>query len=296
MPRNAKPILISTILMFLAIFTIFIPPKPLQSYFGNYEVCEQNEATKQKECTPYNLGPFFLIKIFKALNDYGAAITALATISIALFTFQLKRSTDRLWMAGDEQRKDLLRSIVAAEKSANAAELSSEASFWVECPIIIPAEPFFRDSEKRVINVIPTEGFGISFGISNIGKSPARLVEAESGFVIGKSLPTDPVYNFGKINISGWSGRSDVVLHGASFAIDFEHTRYIAIDIANFNPAENCLWFFTKLVYFDVMGFVHEDGFCWKWTELETAHDFCHFLREVNAPESYRQKKYKKDA
>ncbi len=38
-----------------------------------------------------------------AVNDLAVLVTALATIAIAGFTFSLKRSTDKLWEAGEKQ-------------------------------------------------------------------------------------------------------------------------------------------------------------------------------------------------
>jgi hypothetical protein len=69
------------------------------------DICEYNNATYQKDCTSYEFAPFISIKAFKALNDYGAAITALAAVAIGVFTLTLKLSTDRLWEAGEKQRK-----------------------------------------------------------------------------------------------------------------------------------------------------------------------------------------------
>jgi hypothetical protein len=73
--------------------------------FSGHIVCEHNQTTEHEDCTTYSLFPFLLIQVFKTLNDYGVAITALATIAIGIFTFTLKMSTDRLWEAGEKQRR-----------------------------------------------------------------------------------------------------------------------------------------------------------------------------------------------
>ena len=46
------------------------------------EICEYNQATKHEDCTIYGLFPFLLIQVGKTFNDYGVAITALATVAI----------------------------------------------------------------------------------------------------------------------------------------------------------------------------------------------------------------------
>src|SRR5438093_182663 len=103
---------------------------------AHYEICEQ---TKEKHCTAYQFVPFVGIKIAQILDKAGAAITALATIAIAAFTFTLKAATDRLWDAGERQLKllgdtstaqsrDMNASIDVSRKSADAAKKSADAS------------------------------------------------------------------------------------------------------------------------------------------------------------------------
>src|ERR1700737_1181327 len=69
------------------------------------QICEYNQTTKHEDCTTYSLFPFLFIQIAKTLNDYGVAITAVATVAIGIFTLTLKLSTDRLWNAGEKQRR-----------------------------------------------------------------------------------------------------------------------------------------------------------------------------------------------
>lgn len=49
-------------------------------------ICEYNQATKREDCTTYSLFPFLFIKVFKFLNDYGAAITWISTVFLAIIT------------------------------------------------------------------------------------------------------------------------------------------------------------------------------------------------------------------
>jgi len=68
------------------------------------EICKEGAKTGEEACTIYRLVPFLVIEIGKILDALGVAITALATIAIAWFTWSLRRSTDRLWDAGENQR------------------------------------------------------------------------------------------------------------------------------------------------------------------------------------------------
>lgn len=74
---------------------------------AHYEICEINQYTEHEHCADYQLLPFFFIKAQKTLDAIGVAITALSTIAIAAFTYYLKKSTDRLWDAGERQLSHL---------------------------------------------------------------------------------------------------------------------------------------------------------------------------------------------
>lgn len=74
---------------------------------AHYKICEINQYTENENCTAYQLLPFLFIKVQKILDAVGVAITALATIAIATFTYYLKKSTDRLWDAGERQLRHL---------------------------------------------------------------------------------------------------------------------------------------------------------------------------------------------
>lgn len=103
------------------------------------EICEYNQATEDEDCTTYSLVPFLLIQVGKPLNDYGVAITALATVAIGFFTLTLKLSTDKLWEAAKDQifaaenaakiqSADMNASIAVAKEAADAAKQSAEAA------------------------------------------------------------------------------------------------------------------------------------------------------------------------
>ena len=116
------------------------------------EICKEGAKAGEEACTSYNLLPFLLIKIGQALDALGVAITALATIAIAWFTWSLRRSTDKLWDAGERQLKlladtsaaqarDMQDSILVAKDAATAAkdqvELSRRALINVQRAMIV---------------------------------------------------------------------------------------------------------------------------------------------------------------
>lgn len=69
------------------------------------EYCEQNPQTNHKECATYYIALVAVWQVGKFLDAIAVPLTALATVAIGYFTFTLKASTDRLWIAGEKARK-----------------------------------------------------------------------------------------------------------------------------------------------------------------------------------------------
>jgi hypothetical protein len=66
-------------------------------------ICEQTKSGEE-QCARYNLAAYYLVQIRRTVDENDGLITALATIVIAAFTAALWRSTDKLWLAGEEQK------------------------------------------------------------------------------------------------------------------------------------------------------------------------------------------------
>jgi hypothetical protein len=68
------------------------------------QICEYNQATDHKDCTPYHIAFVALWHVAKILNDYGPAISAAAVVAIAAFTWTL-------WLATTAQGRLTQKSI-----------------------------------------------------------------------------------------------------------------------------------------------------------------------------------------
>ena len=93
----------------------------------HHQICKEAQ-TNQENCATYNLAPFVIIQIFKALDAASVAITALATIAIGWFTFTL-------WRANTGTLKVVLDSVQLARKlQAPERDWSdiSKCRFYVE--------------------------------------------------------------------------------------------------------------------------------------------------------------------
>lgn len=124
-------------------------------------------------------------QIASTLNAYNGVITALATIAIALFTLFLKRSTDRLWDAGERQidllresgeaqSRDMRDSIEAVKEANNVAERALIAGQrpWVHAHVAIDGDMKFDDQGNASVPLL--------FILKNIGRSPATGVRVNT--------------------------------------------------------------------------------------------------------------------
>jgi hypothetical protein len=114
------------------------------------EICEETE--KAKHCASYNIFFYSTWQAVKFLDRYSVLITAIATGTIGYFTYTLKASTDRLWDAGEKQRK----------LSEDTAKRQLRAYVHVEDVKIEDANNLY----SPIIHVI----------IKNYGSTPARRI------------------------------------------------------------------------------------------------------------------------
>ena len=81
-------------------------------------------------------------------NEISAAVTAIATIFIALYTFALSDSTKALRDAAEQQKSDMLESLRIAREAANAAKKSADIAesslVKLERAFVFPKDFFVR--------------------------------------------------------------------------------------------------------------------------------------------------------
>jgi hypothetical protein len=135
------------------------------------EICKESPKTGEEACASYRLVPFLIIQISKALDALGVAVTAVATIFIALFTLALRRSTDKLWNAGEAQRA----------LSEQTAERQLRAYVSVE---LFGHAKFSRDVSGNFVCEIP-------YKISNKGQTPALNVQIDINFIFAPQALTE---------------------------------------------------------------------------------------------------------
>jgi hypothetical protein len=139
-----------------------------------YQVCEI--TNNGEHCGSYNILFGLVWKSVLILDRYGALITALATIAIAWFTLTLRRSTDRLWEAGEKQIAVAAKSAEAALKHAQIAEksfgMSSQADFG-----LIGQNPTQVSPNQRLTAGIKLKNFGSAAAYNVSGRVKVEITD-----------------------------------------------------------------------------------------------------------------------
>jgi hypothetical protein len=237
---------------YVLLFLYAIPAAP--------KVCEQAAGSNEQHCTPHRIPAFLFIEATKTFNDYGAAITALATIAIAAFTWTLKQSTDKLWEASHDELAVAKDSAVAAKRSALVAEA---ALLSLERPYLF-LRPKFNCSHQRPALPDGSFGFGfkMEFGFTNFGRSPGIAGITKASLFLDQFPPRiDENRMFVRLG-------SRIVAQGA--AADWPPCLLgpmTAEDYARWSDGSVTLFFIGELAYADVLGNEYVCGFGIRQTE-----------------------------
>jgi hypothetical protein len=166
----------------------------------SHQICGEGQAPN--DCSSYNVIFYSAWRLAIAADHWGILITAFATVAIGYFTFTLKKSTDKLWEAGERQldhAKDeafsgALRNLreearlgeqieilrQSAEASAEHARIAGAALTQLERPyvFIFGVRVIKRDAQSR--------DFFVEYTVANYGKMPAIIEAPHIGFDISE--------------------------------------------------------------------------------------------------------------
>jgi hypothetical protein len=161
---NNRNLWFRTALILFVVGTAFLLIPPYKEYCDNY-------AADEKYCAAYEMtvafGSFF--------DAHNGAVSAIATIFIAAFTWTVRQSTDKLWRA--------------TQRSATIAERALKE---LEAPFIS-----IKITDTGITRTYGETGHvftNISFCIPNHGRTPARILELVDKFAligIGEGNPPE---------------------------------------------------------------------------------------------------------
>jgi hypothetical protein len=237
------------------------------------QYCSENQQTKQEDCATYNIALIAFWKIGEFLEKASDAITALASVAIALFTWTLYRTTNKLWEAGERQIGVAKDAADAAKRSATVAE---ETINKLERPYVLPA-----DISRITFAIYKAARIGrVSFKIGNYGKTPAIHHVTSGKFMMLETLSEDAAKGDnipGGVQLDTWDAPivigPGVVVDTDAFTIP-EHFPLVKCDDGFVRPKVNIpkqLYLFLSTTYEDpVTGIVRTYHSCWKYNHPGT--------------------------
>jgi hypothetical protein len=200
------------------------------------------------------LAAFILIEIAKFLNGYGVALTAVATVAIALFTWTLWQSNEKMWTVTKVSAE-------AARNSADAAVAIERARFYiiVDKHNLADIVALVENSGVNESRSIPGgDNICITYRFRNYGKTPGIIRELIVDSMIAED-PVDPLAMFTSTKdfpeyMIGTSGWTKVANHSPAVPPSASQIRSIGRNATR-------LWFFGRLYYDDVFGKCHTHRF-----------------------------------
>jgi len=133
------------------------------------------------------------------LDRYGNVVSAISTVAIAVFTYTLWKSTHRLYIAGEKQRRIAIESVKAAQNTARASVLSAEAAkvsadiaYAAQRPRFILMEIKSHRLPDNVKAALIEGQFEIEF--RNEGGSAAEIIGENITYSVVTDLPITPRY------------------------------------------------------------------------------------------------------
>jgi hypothetical protein len=200
---------------------------------------------------------FIAIWFGYVLDEHSEALTALATVAIAWFTWTLWKSNEKMW--------------VVTKIAADAAALNARAAIGVELPIIrtIRFPGFIRREKQEDIGkggILMQGDIGqfselVNVEFQNVGRTPAFPIQFDVGWSVTPNLGDEPQYLI------------SVPCHPSAVIRDSEGTfdaprlsklvELTAEERAMINKKKSPIWPYVSLYYTDFLNEPHEARFCW---------------------------------
>jgi hypothetical protein len=145
------------------------------------KICNEGQPDHE-QCTTYNLAPFILIEIRELLHSVENIITALATIAIAIFTWTLYRSSEKMW--------GLTRNSLALAR----AEFLSTHRPKIRIKHVWLLNEFWYDQPLNVrvvcVNHGTTDAQLIEYGLDFLSVRQGRVLPPDHQFAFRRTITT----------------------------------------------------------------------------------------------------------
>lgn len=280
---------------FASIFVLLVLFVTTENQFApSFTTCIRQERIQEASLTAKDEHEFFSVRVerqfvcsLRLIDAHSGFFAALAGFIVALFTFTLWRSTNKLWDVAEQQRKDGRRnlraqiattkaSLVIAEKSANAAKASADALTSAERAYVFlvvedanladaVSAAFESSPNSELVRITPRDRAApwVEFRFENHGKTPANIQQISVGMSRAEKMPEPDEIPVMKRPIQRWS---DVI--GAAGRTENDTIIDAALTIAEadmFRGGGINFFFYGHIIYEDVFGAEHKTAFCWAY-------------------------------
>jgi len=218
------------------------------------------------------------------------------TLAVPIATIFLVLATAGLAVFGFVQSRDMKASVAAAQRAAEAANLSAQASINVQLPRLAarsmslydPSQPYggYRPFDHLIVVGFPQEWCQVGVRIFNIGKTNAVLTEECIDYFVGPRLPKNPKYT----NILPSPADHIIEADGSmelQIANYFIHLTDEQRNALKTTEMSHHLWVYGLIRFTDFLGNPHEYRFCRKWIKSFPLGGPAGFVAESNTPAEY---------
>ena len=199
------------------------------------QVCQVDQAGEQTGCVTYNLALYIILRTGEIGNYYGPLITALAAIAIAVFTWSLLQTHERLFSLSGAQ----VGAQIAADKVRHRLLDRAYVAVEVHGVSLVP----LADSPGKMRTVA-----GVA--IENNGHTPALLKELYAEFRDGSPTGDEPTFAGGQT----WALNFQIGGRKPQIFLDKEFPFYSVKTTHHY--------FLGYVTYVDVYGETHTSRFC----------------------------------
>jgi hypothetical protein len=221
------------------------------------KICNESQSGHE-QCTTHNLAPFILIQIIEFLHSVENIITAVATIAIAVFTWTLYKSSEKMWSATKIAADAAAQSAEAqvAVEGARLTCLPTSSSYWNEIGQWADRWPNSPDMPLK-------KTFDVLFALKNYGKTPATIVGVNARLTRSAEAPSDiyiesPFLDLPAEIVVGAGLRSE-----GEFKVEF--SQFFRLEEAiQVRDGKLNVWFNGRILYDDVFGRVGTQVFLYK--------------------------------
>jgi hypothetical protein len=180
-------------------------------------------------------------------NEISMAITAIATLFIALYAFALSDSTRALRDVAERQKSDMIESLKIASKAANAAEKSALVA---DNSLKLANRPLITISPIALVDQSMTSASHIHFGCRNNGKGTGIVSKIAIFVSILMQRALTVQWNTTLIN----SDSNSAIEVGDMLVVDrVESPLLTTAEVAKIREGESSLLVTIQILYQDIL-------------------------------------------